>query len=62
MLGQTKSYNLKSQHYWDLPEPIAMKEIGIKVDYPALIQFAKDSGKKISELTKKEKAQFIISK
>lgn len=48
MFGQTKSYNLKSQKYWDLPEPIALKEIGIKVDYPALIQFAKDSGKKFS--------------
>lgn len=42
------------------PKPIPFSEIKGTMDYRGLLAYAKSQGKKVSELTQKEKMKFYI--
>lgn len=42
------------------PKPIPFSEIKRTMDYRGLLAYAKSQGKKVSELTQKEKMKFYI--
>lgn len=59
MTGLTKKFNL-NKNYWETPKPILPSELpNVKLDHLGLTRYALSVGKKISELSKEEKNQFI---
>lgn len=57
MTGQMKRYNLKNQEYLDLPDPAPMPNI--RMDIRGIIQYAKEKGVSVPELSEEEKKMFI---
>jgi len=57
MNGQMRRYNLRNKEYLDLPEPIPMPDV--KMDIRGIIQYAKDKGMSVPELSEEEKNMFV---
>ena len=56
MNGQMKKYR---ESLINMPEPILLSQITQKMDMRGLIQYAKEKGVKVAQLTESEKRAFL---
>ena len=56
MKGQMKKYRESLEK---TPEPILLSQIQTKMDLRGLMHYAKEKGKKVMELSEKEKRAFV---
>ena len=58
MTGQMKKYRDSLEK---TPEPVLLRQIQTKMDLRGLMHYAKEKGKKVMELSEKERMSFMIS-
>ena len=56
MTGQMTKYKESLRH---MPEPVLLSQIQTKMDLRGLMHYAKEKGKKVMELSEKERMSFI---
>ena len=59
MTGQMKKYRDSLEK---TPEPVLLSQIQTKMDLRGLMHYAKEKGKKVMELSEKERMSFIEKK
>ena len=57
MTGQMTKYKESLRH---MPEPIMLSQIQRKVDLRGLMNYAKEKGIKVAQLTNEEKNRFLL--